>query len=54
MIINSNMEYIAKEISIALKNKDWARVREANIYKKKCNFTFEEKRWIDTMVKNLY
>ena len=46
------MEYVAKEKSTALRNRDWARLREADIYAGKCNFTSEEKRWLATMIKN--
>ena len=46
------MEYVAKEKSTSLRNRDWARLREVDIYMGKCNFTSEEKRWLATMIKN--
>ena len=52
MLITQTMEYVAKEKSTALRNRDWARLREADIYAGKCNFTSEEKRWLATMIKN--
>ena len=52
MIVTTEMEHVAKEISTSIKNRDWSRLNEANNFKQKCCFTEEQKRWIKTLIDN--